>query len=40
MKKKQMKMDTLHWEVTEDTEGGIMEDSEDRISLEGGMEER
>ena len=36
----QMKMDTPHWEVTEDTEGGITEDSEDKISLKGGMEER
>ena len=37
---KPMKMDMPHWEVTENTEGGITEDSEDRISLEGGMEER
>ena len=36
----QMKMDTSHWEVTEDTEGGSTKDSEDRISSEGGMEER
>ena len=36
----QMKMDMPHREVTEDTEGGITEDSEDKISLEGGMEER
>ena len=35
-----MKMDTPHREVTEDTEGSITEDSEDRISSEGGMEER
>ena len=33
----QMKMDTPHWEVTKD---GITEDSEDRISTEGSMEER
>ena len=33
----QMKMDMPHWEVTK---GGITKDSEDRISLEGGMEER
>ena len=33
----QMKMDAPHWEVTKD---GITKDSEDRISLEGGMEER
>ena len=36
----QMKMDTPHQEVTEDTKGGIIEHSEDRISSEGGMEER
>ena len=36
----QMKMGMPHREVTEDTEGGITEDSEDRISFEGGMEER
>ena len=36
----QRKTDTPHQEVTEDTKGGITEDSEDRISLEGGMEER
>ena len=35
----QIKMDTPHREVTEDTEGGITEDSEDKISSEGGMEE-
>ena len=35
----QMKMDTPHWEVTEDTEGGIIKDSKDKISSEGGMEE-
>ena len=36
----QMKMDMPHREVTEDTEGGITEDSEDRISSKEGMEER
>ena len=36
----QMKMDMPHWEVIEDTKGSITEDSEDRISSEGGMEER
>ena len=36
----QMKTDMPHQEVTEDTEGGITKDSEDRISLEGGMAER
>ena len=35
----QMKMDMPYQEVTEDTEGSITEDSEDKISLEGGMEE-
>ena len=35
----QRKMDTPHREVTEDTEGSITKDSEDKISLEGGMEE-
>ena len=36
----QMKTDMPHWEVTKDTKGGITEDSEDRISSEGSMEER
>ena len=36
----QMKMDTPHQEVIEDTKGDITKDSEDKISLEGGMEER
>ena len=36
----QMKMDMPHREVIEDTKGGITEDTEDKISLEGGMEER
>ena len=36
----QVKTDTPHWEVTEDTKGSITKDSEDRIYLEGGMEER
>ena len=36
----QTKTDTPHREVTEDTKGGITENSEDGISLEGGMEER
>ena len=36
----QMEMDMPHQEVTKDTKGGITKDSEDRISLEGGMEER
>ena len=36
----QMKMDVPHREVTEDTKGGITEDSEDKIPLEGGMEIR
>ena len=36
----QMKMDTQHQEVIEDTEGGITKDIEDKISLEGGMKER
>ena len=36
----QMKMNTPHWEVTKDTEGGITKYSEDRISSEGSMEER
>ena len=35
----QMKMDTPHQQVIKDTEGGITEDSEDKISSEGGMEE-
>ena len=37
---KQRKMDTPHQEVTKDTKGSITKDSEDRIFLEGGMEER
>ena len=36
----QMKMDMPDQEVIKDTEGSITEDSEDKISLEGGMEER
>ena len=36
----QMKMDTPHREVSEDTKGDIPEGSEDKISSEGGMEER
>ena len=36
----QRKTDTPHQEVTKDTKGGITEDSENRISLEGGMEGR
>ena len=35
----QMKMHMPHWEVTEDTKGGITKDREDKISSEGGMEE-
>ena len=35
----EMKMDMPHGEVTEDTEGGITKDREDKTSLEGGMEE-
>ena len=35
----QIKTDTPHREVTEDTEGSITKDSEDKISSEGGMEE-
>ena len=34
-----MKMDTPYREVTEDTKGGITKDSEDKISLKGGIEE-
>ena len=36
----QVKMDTPHWEVTKDTEGGITEDRQDKTSSEGGTEER
>ena len=35
----QMKMDMPHLKVTKDTKGGITKDREDKISLEGGMEE-
>ena len=35
----QMEIDMPHWEVTEDTEGGITKDREDKTSPEGGMEE-
>ena len=36
----QMKMDMPHWEVIKDTEGDITKGGEDKISSEGGMEER
>ena len=35
----QLKMDTPHQEVTEDTKSGITKDREDKTSLEGGTEE-